>query len=110
MKFGHLAGISLTSFLLCSAAYSAPFTAVVAYGDSLSDNGNLFAVAGQPGPPAYVAGRASNGPLAAELLSANFGIPFVNLAWAGATTGIGNHLDPGGTPTSFGVNGLPGMT
>jgi phospholipase/lecithinase/hemolysin len=65
---------------------------------------------GQPGLPVYAPGRASNGPLAAELLSADFGVPLVNYAWAGATTGIGNQLDPGGTPTNLGAFGIPGMT
>ena len=116
MKCAQLAAITLTSFLFCSIGNAAPFSHVVAYGDSLSDAGNLFAVAGQPGPPAYFPGRASNGPLAVELLSANFGVPLVNHAWSGATTGVGNHLDrlndqsPGGTPTNFGPFGLPGMT
>jgi phospholipase/lecithinase/hemolysin len=116
MKRAHLAGTLLSSFLFCSVAYAAPFSHVVAYGDSLSDTKNLFGAAGQPGPPAYSPGRASNGPLAVELLSANFGVPLENYAWAGATTGVGNQLDrldnksPGGTPTSFGPFGLPGMT
>lgn len=110
MKRVHLTLVSVISFLFCTLVNASPFSAVVVYGDSLSDNGNLFAVAGQPGPPAYYPGRASNGPVAVELLSGNFGVPLLDFAWAGATTGIGNHLDFGGTPTSLGTNGLPGMT
>jgi phospholipase/lecithinase/hemolysin len=115
MKSTHLAGMVLNLALFSSVAYAAPFSHVVSYGDSLSDTGNLFGVAGQPGPPAYASGRASNGPLAVELLSSNFGVPLVNNAWAGATTGVGNHLDRNdmlglrGTPTNFGPLGLPGM-
>jgi phospholipase/lecithinase/hemolysin len=37
------------------------------------------------------------------------GVPLIDYAWGGATTGIGNEGD-GGTPTSFGALGLPGMT
>ena len=110
MKRVPLAVVSLTSLLFCTLANASPFSAVVVYGDSLSDNGNLFAVAGQPGPPAYYPGRASNGPVAVELLSGYLGVPLLDFAWAGSTTGIGNHLDPGGTPTSLGTNGVPGMT
>lgn len=95
--------------ILAATASAGPFSAVVAYGDSLADNGNFFAATGQPGPP-YVGGRASNGPVAVEQLADIFGAPLLDFAWLGATTGIGNHLDPGGTPTSFGALNLPGMT
>ena len=86
-----------------------PFTSVVVYGDSLSDNGNLFAASGGtiPGPP-YFDGRRSNGPVAVEQLATALGVPLQDFAWIGATTGIGNYGD-GGTPTSFGAFGLPGM-
>jgi phospholipase/lecithinase/hemolysin len=79
----------------------------VVYGDSLSDNGNLFAATGQP-PPPYFAGRVSNGPVAVEYLASALGVPLVDFAWAGATTGLGNFVD-GGTATDFGAAGLPGM-
>lgn len=88
-------------------AYAGPFNAVVVYGDSLSDNGNLFALSGQPGFP-YFQGRRSNGPVAVEQLAASLNAPLVDLAFLGATTGIGNLAD-GGTPTSVGSFGLPGM-
>lgn len=86
-----------------------PFTSVVVYGDSLSDNGNLFAATGGtiPGPP-YFDGRRSNGPVAVEQLATTLGVPLQDFAWIGATTGIGNFGD-GGTPTGFGSFGLPGM-
>jgi len=83
------------------------FTSVVVYGDSLSDNGNLYAVSGQPAPP-YFDGRRSNGPVAVEQLATALGVPLHDFAWIGATTGIGN-LSDGGTPTSFGADNLPGM-
>jgi phospholipase/lecithinase/hemolysin len=41
---------------------------LVVFGDSLSDNGNLFDLIGQPAPPAWE-GRASNGPTYAEQLA-----------------------------------------
>jgi phospholipase/lecithinase/hemolysin len=98
-----------TVFVFSFTAGASPFTAVVAYGDSLSDTGNFYAAVGQPGPP-YFEGRVSNGPVAVEYLAGAFRAPLVNFAWIGATTGIGNYLDPGGTPASAGQNNLPGMT
>jgi len=95
--------------LSAAAAAGSTFSAVVAYGDSLSDNGNLFSFIGQPGAP-YYAGRASNGPVAVERLAAILGDPLQDFAWLGATTGVGNQLDPGGTPTTIGLFGAPGMT
>lgn len=56
------------------AASASPIRSVVAYGDSYSDNGNL--------------GRESNGPVIAEDLASNFGVPLIDHAWVGATTGI----------------------
>ncbi len=97
--------LALTS--LCAVVQADTFSSVVVYGDSLSDNGNLFAAVGQPGFP-YFQGRRSNGPVAVEQLAASLGAPLVDLAWIGATSGLGNYGD-GGTPTSFGAFGLPGM-
>src|SRR3954447_16812566 len=110
MKLVRLPALTLVWILFCTPVLAAPFSSVVVYGDSLSDNGNLFAVAGQPGAPAYFPGRASNGMVAVELLAQQWGVPLYDFAWAGGTTGIGNHLDPGGSPTTLGANGLPGMT
>lgn len=86
----------------------ADISSVVVYGDSLSDNGNVFAVAGRPVSPPYYNGRFSNGPVAVELLATRLGVPLHDFAWGGATTGIGNYAD-GGSTVSFGALNLPGM-
>ena len=85
------------------------FSSIVVYGDSLSDNGNLYAATGglAPAPP-YVGGVFSNGPVAVQQLAAQTNTPLLDFAFGGATTGIGNIGD-GGTPTSLGVFNLPGM-
>jgi len=88
-------------------AGSFTYSSVIVYGDSLSDNGNLYAATGQPSAPNWN-GRDSNGPVAVEQLAAMIGAPLYDFAWDGATTGIGNHHD-GGTQTSLGTHGLPGM-
>jgi cholinesterase len=106
---GKLLTLVLALASLCTVAQADTFSSVVVYGDSLSDNGNLFTASGGifP-PPPYFDGRLSNGPLAVEQLAAALGIPLADFAWIGATTGIGNISD-GGTPTSTGIFGLPGM-
>lgn len=75
------------------AARAAAFTSVIAFGDSLSDTGNLAAVAGVPAPP-YVDGRFSNGPVAVERLATRLGAPLASFAFGGATTGFTNNLVP----------------
>jgi cholinesterase len=97
----------LAAAILTSVATAGPYTSIVVYGDSLSDNGNLFSAVGQPGAP-YYQGRRSDGPVAVEQLAAMLGTPLVDFAWIGATTGIGNYGDSG-TPTSAGGFSLPGM-
>jgi phospholipase/lecithinase/hemolysin len=105
----RLTFLALCILCISALASAATFTNVVVYGDSLSDNGNLFAATGQPAPPYYM-GRASNGPVAVEQLAQDLHATLYDFAWSGATTGVGNHLD-GGTPTSFGpgLTPLPGM-
>ena len=59
---------------------------LVVFGDSLSDNGNLFNLIGSP-PPPYWEGRSSNGPTYAEQLAALLGAKLDDLAFAGALAG-----------------------
>lgn len=84
--------------LLSSALLASPFTRLIVYGDSLSDNGNL------PSPP--YPPRFSNGPVAVELLADILDATLIDYAYGGATTGLGNSLD-NGTVTS--IDTLPGM-
>ena len=101
--------VSVVMMLLAftSIASADSFSSVIVYGDSLSDNGNLYAATGKPSAPDWN-GRASNGPVAVEQLAAMIGTPLHDFAWGGATSGIGNAHD-GGTQASFGTDGLPGM-
>jgi phospholipase/lecithinase/hemolysin len=84
------------------------YSRVIVYGDSHSDNGNVYRQLGIPAPP-YWDGRWSNGPVAVEDLAATLHLTLLDNAWGGATTGIGNIVD-GGTTTRLGSDGLPGMT
>ena len=56
---------------LTSAAMADPsdYNRVIAFGDSFSDNGNLYKNTGVPPSPPYYNGRFSNGPTWIELLS-----------------------------------------
>ncbi len=97
--------VMLLAFTLTANADT--YSAVFVYGDSLSDNGNLFAATGYP-PAPYYNGRFSNGPVAVEQLAGLLGSPLNDFAWGGATTGLGNQAD-GGTQTTLGAFSLPGM-
>ncbi len=103
--------IAITTLLAAIAlpARATPFSSIVVYGDSLSDNGNLYsATLGAYPPPPYVNGRFSNGPVAVEQLAAQLNTPLLDFAYGGATSGVGNIVD-GGTATTRGLVGLPGL-
>lgn len=101
------AAIALLPASLSTFAKADSFSSVIVYGDSLSDNGNLYALSGYP-PSPYYQGRLSNGPVAVEQLAAKLGVPLYDFAYIGATTGVGNYSD-GGTQTSSGYAHLPGL-
>ncbi|MFP5296329.1 MAG: SGNH/GDSL hydrolase family protein, partial [Alphaproteobacteria bacterium] len=107
-----------------SAANAQTYNRLVVFGDSLSDNGNLYLATGGTTPlsPPYFQGRFSNGPVFTELLGFNAGryaagapvTGSINYAFGGARTdsalsppGMRNqllaYLGAGGT---FGANDL----
>lgn len=109
---------------MASAASAQTYNRLVVFGDSLSDNGNLYVATGntQPTSPPYFQGRFSNGPVFTELLGFNAGrsaagaprTGSINYAYGGARTdssafppGMRNQLlqytGGGGT---FGANDL----
>jgi outer membrane lipase/esterase len=80
---------------LASAASAQSYSRLVVFGDSLSDNGNLFAATGGASPTApYFQGRFSNGVVFTELLGFNAGrsaagasvTGSINYAYGGALT------------------------
>jgi len=78
-----------------------PINQLYVFGDSLSDNGNVFRATGGeiPAPP-YFEGRYSNGRVWVEELAAKLELSddrFDNFAWGGATTGTN------------GLNRVPGV-
>lgn len=83
----------LCFFLLFFApdAFATPPKEIIFFGDSLSDNGNLYRLDLHilPKSPPYFAGRFSNGPTWAEIVGLNYQThyktPFEIYAWGGAT-------------------------
>lgn len=76
----------------------ADYVQIVAFGDSLSDTGNLHAASGFTQPPVpYYNGHFSNGPVWLETLASKLGVPNpapsvlggTNHAWASAESGFG---------------------
>ncbi len=109
-KAPFFALLSVVILAMTSLAGASAYSAVIVYGDSLSDIGNIYAITGHTIPPSppYYNGRFSNGPLAVEYLANTLHSPLLDFAWGGATTGIGDSGD-GGTQTTPGFAGLPGM-
>ena len=84
----------------------AGFTQIVAFGDSLSDTGNVSIASGGASPPAgYYMGHYSNGPIWVEYLAGKLGVPAptpslaggTDYAFGGAETGL-SGLSTLGTP------------
>jgi len=92
--FSKLLGAVLAASLATPAA--ATYSQIIAFGDSLSDTGNLFRLTsflptgGMPGSPYYL-GRFSNGLVAVESMAAVLGVPVTSQAVGGAQTGPGNE-------------------
>jgi phospholipase/lecithinase/hemolysin len=95
------------------SAWATPWTTLAVFGDSLSDMGNAFALSGGAFPPSPpYAERFSNGPVAAEYLAGQLGVPLApstaggtNFAVAGATTGLLNYNFEVNFPN--GINQIP---
>lgn len=94
LRGAALAALSLAAVSAAGAASAQSYSRLVVFGDSLSDNGNLYLATGgsTPASPPYGAGRFSNGPVFTERLgfnAANFMGPVtgsINYAFGGART------------------------
>jgi outer membrane lipase/esterase len=94
LRSAAVAALAVAAMGVASAANAQSYNRLVVFGDSLSDNGNLYAISGQPTSPPYYQGRFSNGPVFTELLGFNAGrytagapvTGSVNYAFGGART------------------------
>lgn len=85
------ASVALFASTMGSSAFA--YSQVIAFGDSLSDNGNLATIFNGSLPAApYVGGRFSNGPVAVEVMAAKLGAPLVDYALGGALTNTDNQF------------------
>jgi outer membrane lipase/esterase len=87
MRKAHL--LAATALVALATAQTAHAASLYAFGDSLSDNGNLFKLIDYP-PPPYFEGRFSNGPVWVEYLPGLTGLSFTpgqDYAYGGAFTG-----------------------
>ena len=120
-RFLRSAAIAALATAACAAAGAASaqsYNRLVVFGDSLSDNGNLYAVTSGTRPPAsiYWQGRFSDGPVFTELLGftagrITAGAPVtgsVNLAFGGARTDAA--ASPPGMRTQLGMYQMGGGT
>ncbi len=125
MRNAAVAALTLAAGVaLAGTASAQSYSRLVVFGDSLSDNGNLFLFTGgtQPPAPFYYQGRFSTGPVFVELLGFNLGrfaagdsnAGSINYAFGGARTDLAGappgmrtqlnaYLGGGGT---FGPNDL----
>lgn len=82
----------MLSCLLPLRAMAASFDGLYVFGDSLSDDGNLYKATGDSTPenPPYYQGRFSNGPVWVEYLATDLGLTFnpnTDFAYGGAGSG-----------------------
>ena len=90
----------LEVYLALNIGPASAYTALFAFGDSLSDVRNLFDLEGIPGPP-YVGGHFSNGPTWVEDLSTDLGLAALkpglsggtDFAFGDAATGCARSID-----------------
>lgn len=100
LRGAALGALTLAAVAAAGAASAQSYNRLVVFGDSLSDNGNLFAITGQPASPPYFQGRFSSGPVWTELLGFNAlraggaVSGSINYAYGGAQTGTA-ALPPG---------------
>ncbi|MCK4378016.1 MAG: hypothetical protein KAW01_01660, partial [Deltaproteobacteria bacterium] len=102
MKKGAVKFFAVVVMFCCLAlpAHAGNFKNVVVFGDSLSDNGNVYSLQGGAYPPAPYQGCFSDGPVWVEYLVKSLGISgdFCNYAHGGARTDLTNSE---GDPTGF---------
>jgi outer membrane lipase/esterase len=103
-----LCGLLLVAGLaLAQPAARADFVSIVAFGDSLTDAGNVATATGGQFPPApYSNGRFSNGPIWAQQLAARLGLPALTPSLQGGSDYAFGFAETGNGTTATRVPGL----
>ena len=99
-----VAALGVALSIAAAPAHALYYSAVVAFGDSLSDNGSSQTAALQ-NPPAAAPARASDGPVAVEFVANALGAPLIDFAVGGARTDYLNSDFPSGPLANSGVLG-----
>lgn len=81
-----LAALGAAAALVSMPAQAYLYSAIYAFGDSLSDNGQSLMVKSPDTPPP----ASSDGPVAVQFLATAYGIPLFDYAVGGATSGTAN--------------------
>ncbi len=82
--------LAATALTFASPAAAQRVDRIVAFGDSYADDGNLFALTGQPCPSVYPTCRFSGGTNYIDTLGQILGVPIDNFAIGGAKTDNSN--------------------
>ena len=110
LKRMMVAASLMAGLMLCTPASAQEYQNFFFFGDSLSDNGNLFAATGGavPASPPYYQGRFSNGPVWVEYFVPNVAkgptVPVatnLDFAFAGAQSGV--VMSPPGGLVQLGI-------
>ncbi|KAJ9049302.1 hypothetical protein DSO57_1039461 [Entomophthora muscae] len=91
----YMHSFHLLSLLLPSFSIATSYDRVIAFGDSISDNGNVFQMSAgfMPDPSEYKEGRFSDGPTWVEYLAQGLHANLTDLAYGGATTNTDMYPD-----------------
>jgi phospholipase/lecithinase/hemolysin len=110
---GFVLGVTACVFITLQAttAHADPFSEVVAFGDSLSDVGNVYLSTGGalPASAPYDAGRFSNGPLWVENLASKLGLPSLTPSVVAGGTDYAFAGAQIHTATGFSFMGTPNL-
>jgi outer membrane lipase/esterase len=96
MQKSLIRALAFVAVLAGGQAQAGPYDSLVVFGDSLSDNGNLYTFTGGANPPSpdYWNGRFSNGMVAVEHMATRMGaVPLIDYAVGGAKTGMNEGTD-----------------
>lgn len=94
-KMGYRLFCFLLSVSLCSLSYAYKIDKIIAFGDSMTDNGNIYKLTSEahrvlpvipviPKTPPYYKGRFSNGPIWVDNLSDAMNVPLEDYAYGGS--------------------------
>jgi phospholipase/lecithinase/hemolysin len=110
MEHGSYRGwAALALLLIASAGRTEPITGIVAFGDSLSDTGNVFTATGGAAPPSppYAAGRFTNGPNWLDQFASRLKVADPMPSLKGGSNYAYGFAETG---TGFGPTTIPGLT